>query len=120
MAYQYANPYAGIPMAQAVQAWPYQAQMQQYQQPVNGLVKVSGIEGARAYQLPPNSVMPLFDADRDVVYRKVVDGNGMATVTAYSYSEIKNEPQGGSTPVVTREEFDELCARVAALTEAKG
>ena len=36
-------------------------QPQSFAQPVNGLVSVTGIEGAKAYQLPPNSAMPLFD-----------------------------------------------------------
>lgn len=36
-------------------------------QPVNGLVSVTGIDGAKAYQMPPNSTMPLFDENDDVL-----------------------------------------------------
>ena len=32
------------------------------QQPIHGFVYVTGIEGAKAYQMPPNSEMPLFDS----------------------------------------------------------
>lgn len=38
----------------------------QYQEPRQQLVKVTGMEGARAYQMPPNSVAPLFDANEGI------------------------------------------------------
>lgn len=31
-----------------------------YQKPVEGLARVTGLDGAKIYQLPPNSSMPLF------------------------------------------------------------
>ena len=53
----------------------------QFQQPVHGFVYVNGIEGARAYQMPPNSEMPLFDANGDVMFVKVTDAAGYPTIT---------------------------------------
>lgn len=41
----------------------YQPQAQQGAQ----LIRVTGIEGAKAYQMGPNSVVPLFDANDDVM-----------------------------------------------------
>lgn len=38
----------------------YAPAYQQYQQPVHGFVYVSGLDGANAYQMPPNSEMPQF------------------------------------------------------------
>ena len=31
------------------------------------LIRVTGMDGAKAYQMPPNSVVPLFDADNDIM-----------------------------------------------------
>lgn len=48
-------------------------------QPVNGLVSVTGIDGAKAYQLPPNSAMPLFDKLTEQV-RRLSEQPGKADV----------------------------------------
>lgn len=40
------------------------------------LIRVTGMDGAKAYQMPPNSVVPLFDADNDIMYVKSTDGDG--------------------------------------------
>jgi len=85
-------------------------------QPVNGLVSVTGIEGARAYQLPPNSKMPLFDQDADVLYLKTTDAAGYPTVKAFRFEPI--ETQEPSAGYVTREDFDALVERVDRLTPA--
>lgn len=83
------------------------------QQPINGLVSVTGIEGARAYQMPPNSSMPLFDANEDVLYLKTTDAAGYPTIRTFAFSETNAaaaEPQA-----VTRDEFDELKDRLNKL-----
>lgn len=77
-----------------------------YQQPIQGLIKVTGIEGARAYQLPPNSSMPMFDATQDIMYVKTTDGGGYPTIRSFSFTPI--EPAPISTDGVSRKEFDEL------------
>lgn len=76
-------------------------------QPVNGLVKVDGIEGAQMYQLPPNSVSPpLFLSEENAFFVKTTDGGGAATLKKYSFQE---EPIAGNTngEFVTREYLDE-------------
>ena len=88
-----------------------------YQQPVNGLVSVTGIDGARAYQLPPNSSMPLFDADRDVLYVKTTDAGGYPTIRTFEFKPVdsaraEETRQGG---YVTRSEYDALVAKVEEL-----
>jgi hypothetical protein len=55
--------------------------------------------------MPPNSVAPLFDANRDVLYVKSTDGAGFPTIRAFSFTELNDNPQP-STDYVTREEFD--------------
>lgn len=45
-------------------------------QPGMQLTRVTGMDGAKAYQMPPNPVVPLFDADNDIMYVKSTDGAG--------------------------------------------
>jgi hypothetical protein len=79
----------------------------QVAQPVNGLIRVTGEEGAKAYALPPNSVMPLFDANEDILYIKTTDGAGFPTIIAYDYRRrAACQPQPAE--YVTRSEFDQL------------
>ena len=84
----------------------YQPQMPMMQQPQT-LTRVTGIEGAKAYQMPPNSVAALFDGDNDVFYVKSTDGAGFPTIKAFSFSPIETS---APTPndFVTRSEFEEL------------
>ena len=89
-----------------------------YQSPVNGLTKVTGIDGARAYMLPPNSSMPLFDSDDDIMYVKFTDGAGFPTIKTYRFQLV--EPEVETTgDFVTRDEFDKLFAMVSAIASDK-
>lgn len=101
------------PFAGQYQPWGYQP-LQNAQQPVNGLVSVTGIEGAKAYQLPPNSSMPLFDKDSDILYVKTTDGAGFPTVKAFRFEPMEAEQQASG--YVGREEFEELAAKVEGLS----
>lgn len=96
--------------------WAYQP-TQTTTQPVNGLVSVTGMDGARAYQLPPNSSMPLFDKDSDILYVKTTDGAGFPTVRAFRFEPMEQE-KAAAPDYVPREEFDALVERVNGLTPA--
>ena len=99
----------GAPISQP--SWYYQPPSTTAQ-PVDGLVSVTGIEGARAYQLPPNSKMALFDADSDVFYVKTTDAGGFPTVRSFSFTPIEQvAPMPPIADYVPRSEFDKL-ARV--------
>lgn len=50
------------------------------------VVKVNGQNGAEAYSLAPNSSILLLDEKDPIVYLKVSDGAGYATVTPYTIS----------------------------------
>ena len=102
------------PMTVAQPNWYYQP-TQTSTQPVNGLVSVTGLEGAKAYQLPPNSSMPLFDANDDVLYVKTTDAAGYPTVRAFDFSERVQDAAPQDQAQVTREEFDALMEKVEAL-----
>lgn len=95
--------------------WTYQPNSSQ---PVNGLVSVTGIDGAKAYQLPPNSSMPLFDANNDIMYLKTTDGAGFPTIRAFRFEAIESE-QRQNTEYVPRSEFDALVEQVRGLVNGK-
>lgn len=59
-------------------------------QPGMQLIRVTGMDGAKAYQMPPNSVVPLFDADNDIVYVKSTDGAGFPTIRAFAFQPVEN------------------------------
>ena len=84
------------------------AQMQPPPQPRDGLIRVTGMDGARAYQMPPNSAVALFDGGQDVFYVKTTDGAGFPTIRAYSFQPMEQAQAMGSTEYVTRDEFEQL------------
>ena len=89
----------------------------QYQQPVNGVVKVNGRDSALQYQLPPNSMSPaLFDNNGKTFYIVSTDGTGMKTVEAYDFTpHVEQQPvQIDGAEFVSRKEFDEFTAKVNA------
>ena len=59
----------------------------------NGITWVQGIEGAKAWQLSPNSNVLLMDSENDGrFYIKVSDNVGMCTLRIFKYEEITNQP----------------------------
>ena len=89
-----------------MQQFQQRAQMQQGMQ----LIRVTGMDGAKAYQMPPNSVVPLFDADNDIMYVKSTDGAGFPTIRAFAFQPIENP-----TPrVLCRSTSRQSCATSAA------
>jgi hypothetical protein len=72
---------------------PYQQQSNSMnniqQQPVNNLLRVTGPESAKAYSLPPNSNVVLFDADNPIFYLKSTDDSGFANLRTFTFEEQK-------------------------------
>lgn len=86
-------------------------QPQRYTLSNNGIIWVQGIEGAKAYQLMPNSNAVLLDSENDgVFYIKLSDNVGMCTLRTFRYTEVTNEQpkQNGIdlSTYITRAEFD--------------
>jgi len=83
---------------------------QMYQKPqTNGIVWVQGIEGAKAYQLVPNSNAILMDSENDGrFYIKVSDNVGMCNLRTFSYTEVTSTPvkQVDMSEYVTRKELE--------------
>lgn len=110
----YPNPYGPNPQmmqqaAQAMQAMPAYG----YQPPSTAIVKVTGIDGAKAYQLGPNSSIALFDDSNDVFYLKTTDGAGFPTIRTFTFAPVDTPAPGAD--YVSRAEFDRLASLVDSL-----
>lgn len=84
-----------------------------YSQMNNGINWVQGIEGAKAYQLTPNSNTILLDSENDgVFYIKVSDNVGMCNLRVFNYTEVTDAPKVESkidlSEYVKRDELDEI------------
>lgn len=87
-----------------------------YQRPVQSLIKVTGIEGARAYSLPPNSNAVLFDANEAIFYLKETDGAGFPTLRSFEFREtFPEKPE--EVRYATQAEVAKLSEQIAALSQ---
>lgn len=112
----YGNPYPmqyQQPQAPARQYYTPMVQIPQ-QQTAPGLIQVTGLEGAKAYPLAPNSEAALFDAGRDVFYVKRTDAGGYPTIAAYQFSPLQEAAPTEQPEYVTRQEFEELRSLITA------
>jgi hypothetical protein len=88
----------------------------------NGINWVQGLEGAKAYQLSPNSNIILLDSEQDRFYIKTSDNIGMCSLRTFDFTEVtdvskKLSPDNKEIDMskyVTKEELN------AALSKIKG
>ena len=74
-----------------------------------GLIMVNGEEGARAFQLPPNKTVPLFDKNAMMFYLKTTDAGGFGSLRRFSYSEVVDSVPAAperKEDYLTRAEFE--------------
>ena len=89
------NPYANVQNNQQ----PYQQQQPQMQNPQptmqmqSNIEYVNGIEGAKAFILPPNTQKLLLDSDNAFFYIKTTDMQGKPTVKRFRYIDVEAEQQ---------------------------
>ena len=89
------NPYANVQNNQQ----PYQQQQPQMQNPQptmqmqSNIEYVNGIEGAKAFILPPNTQKLLLDSDNAFFYIKTTDAQGKPSVRRFRYIDIEAEQQ---------------------------
>lgn len=60
----------------------------QNQIPTNAYEYVNGVEGAKAYNMQPNSNMLLMDSDNPIFYMKSSDAMGKSTIKHYKFEEF--------------------------------
>lgn len=103
------NPYASL-MPQN-QFYPQSMNNQQIipqEQPQN-LIRVNGIDGAKAYQMPANSTVSLFDSNEDIMYIKNTDGAGFPSIRMFKFEEIKETTKKEEKQdYISRKEFEEF------------
>ena len=90
------NPYQGIAQN------PYQTAFGMQQK--TEVVRVNGENGAKAYQLPPNSSILLLDESAPVVWLKQTDGAGYPTITPYQISPVQTQSETAAAQVAVLEE----------------
>ena len=115
----YNNPYANVQNNQQ----PYQQQQPQMQNPQptmqmqSNIEYVNGIEGAKAFILPPNTQKLLLDSDNAFFYIKTTDTQGKPSVRRFRYIDIdaeqqaemqKQEPQQPQPLYVTLQQYQEV------------
>ena len=129
---QYGNPYGypppvdavGRPMGPGYPGIPggYNGPQTQPQRPPEDLIiRVTGMDGAKAYALSPNSRAALFDDTDDVVIIKTTDGAGFPSYRRARLDWIEEAPPQAAGDYITREElrgelqaqFDEIKELIA-------
>ena len=81
----------------------------QPQEQAQNLIRVNGIDGAKAYQMPANSTVALFDSNEDVMYVKSTDGAGFPSIRTFVFTEKLNvEGKSPDVEYISREEFEEF------------
>ena len=95
---------------------PYQTQLQQNNMQPGNIAWVSGISGANAYPVMPNSYVWMMDNDNPVFYLKWADNIGRTSMKIYDYTERKNEPEEVKTVeptnFVSKDEFDNFAKEI--------
>lgn len=111
----YSTPYNGqtnymgqVPFAQQNANYAPQTatQAQQPAQMNTNKIYVTGIDDARARQLPPNSDYIFLDNDKPLLYRKTVDATGKMEIKAFKISEYtETEAAPAAAPAVDLSQF---------------
>lgn len=79
-----------------------------YQPQQASLIRVNGLEGAKAYQMPPNSVIPLFDGNEDIMFVKSTDAAGFATIRSFRFEPIPEFEQPVEPKYATLDDLENL------------
>lgn len=75
-------------------------------QPTQEVIKVNGENGAKTYQMPPNSSVLLLDTTEPIVWLKTTDSSCFPTITGYRIEPIEAPP---------KDRFEQLENRIAEL-----
>lgn len=102
------NPYMPYIQQQMPQNQFSQFQQTQPQIQTQNLIRVNGIDGAKAYQMTPNSTVALFDSNEDIMYVKSTDGAGFPQIRRFKFVEMQESQtkQAENVDFVSREEFE--------------
>ena len=76
-----------VPPSQSAPNAPYAPPTQ-----ANIYTYVNGLEGAKAFFVPPNGRVLLMDSDNPVFYIKTANSMGQTTIRPYRFEEIQEQP----------------------------
>lgn len=79
---------------------------QQQSMPKTNIEYVNGIEGAKAFPIPPNCKMLLVDGDSKTFFIKSTDYEGRPTLERYSYAPFVESAAVPPPQYVTVEQFE--------------
>lgn len=90
---------------------------QQQFRPASAITWVQGLEGAKAFQLLPNSAALFLDSENDgVMYIKTSDNIGMCNIRRFKYTEVPSDPEPAAavnaTEYVRKDELEMLIKEV--------
>ena len=94
--------------------------LQSQQQSINNILRVTGPESAKAYSLPPNSNVILFDADNPIFYLKSTDDSGFANLRTFTFEEqIPPQPavEENTASYITKDDLESLEEDISELKE---
>ena len=85
----------------------------------SSLIWVQGINAAKSYPVAPNTSVPLFDSEANVVYIKSADASGMPSIKILDYNVRDNEPRktesAPQVDFVTHNELADIQKEIDAL-----
>ena len=82
-----------------------------------GLIRVTGMDGAKAYQMSANSVVALFDSNEDILYIKSTDGANFPTIKTFKFIPYEVSENTPNTDFISREEFENFKQEVKTYAE---
>ena len=106
---------------QMMQNQPQQAQPQPQTQPQinSGIIWVQGEAAAKSYPIAPNSSVPLWDSEANVIYIKSADMSGMPSIKVLDYNVRDNTPKAAEiqpqADFVTHTELADVQKEIDAL-----
>ena len=79
------------------------------QEQIQNLIRVNGLDGAKAYQMPANSTVALFDNNEDILYIKNTDGAGFPSIRIFKFDEVTDSTKSEEKQdYISRKEFEEF------------
>lgn len=99
--------------------YPYGYDYISNRQAPSNIIGVTGIEGARAYQMEPNSSMVLFDMDSDIMYLKSTDSAGYPTLRVFDFIE-RAEASEDESKYATKADLQAAIDKITEIVKGEG
>lgn len=97
----------------------YQAQINTPAQPQQNLIWVQGEAAAKSYPIAPNTSVPLWDSEANVIYIKSADASGMPSIKTLDYTMRDAVPRNAEiapqADYATKDEVASLKEEINAL-----